>query len=946
MLKKGLLVICQQTMVEHKRSLPWERYVLYIIGMYLWISQPVAAQAPEEFRTGKLENGLTYYLRHTGLQPGKADFYLVQNVGALMEDDSQNGLAHFLEHMAFHATETFPQGIDRFMQMHSETEYNAYTAQNETVYSLQNINVKNPGFADSCMLVLRDWCHFLLLPEEDIRKERGVITEEWRMRSNPVQRVRDVVSRALFAGSKYAVRDAIGNMEIIRNFKREELVRYYNDWYRPELQAVIVVGDVDVVRMEQMVWREFARIPVTENPRVRENFTIPDQEHPLYCPVVEPGLEDVNIELLQRIDRPVYSADRKEQVKRMIVRQFYNDMMAARLDRLMNAEETNVLSAAVAYEELVRGYDCHTISLTPYPQQDFRALTEVLEAVEKVFRYGFTAYEFDRQRDRLLRQIAVFDKNLDKLTNNVFVSAYRYHFLEGVPLIEPEERNRLTRECLEQMTVEEVNRWVQSWCKSRKNQVFVVAGPQKEYAYLTEEDISGAWEDIRDADLETEVFQVDTLPLIDFQIVSGRIVKERHLPVGDAREWKMSNGATVIYKPINEGIERVEVLAQSYGGLSLVAAADLPSANAINALAFTSGLYNLDANRLQEILHDREQTLSISLQELGEMIQGKTTTAEVRSLFELLYLTFTHPRFEEAEFTRYVNELKLSLEGSRTPLEVVTDSIQRLFTKESPRIWNFDSAYIGAIHLAKVKSIYNERFSDASDFVFYIVGDLQESEARDLACRYIGSLPSLHREEKYAVHRKNRKFGQVRKDYTAELAAGKALIDLTYQGDLCLNRQEAVTLWMFGAILKSRCMEEIREKRGSTYHIEVATTYSDAPVCSESLNVNFQTEKNKADELRLWLEQEIAGMAAGSVSEEDIRSIAEAQKQMIISRQKGIAYWTDALRTWYDKKEDKTSPAYHEVVLDAITPASMSKLMKKFLKKAQVADIAVKALDE
>lgn len=915
-----------------------------LCGMVAFL--PVSAQSGESFCSGKLDNGLTYYLRHTDLQPEKADFYLVQNVGALMEDGHQNGLAHFLEHMAFNATETFPQGVDRFMQDHSVTSYNAYTAHNETVYSLENIPTGQAGFTDSCMLVLRDWCRFLLLPEKGIQKERGIITEEWRRGRTPLRRVMDTTNRYLYNGSKYAVHDAIGQMNIIQNFKRDELVSYYRDWYRPELQAVIIVGDIDIKYAEDFIIREFGRIPATLNGRVREKYTIPENATPLYCRVVEPGLESVDIELLQRIVQPEPSPVKEEQVKRMIVKQFYNDMLAGRLAKLGGEAGSNIQNASAAYEELVRGYDCHTISLNPLPGSDFRALSEVFETYEKILRFGFTSYEFDFQKNRLLRQLSGFEKNMDKLRNEVYVSAYRYHFLENIPVIEPEERNRLTRICLEKLTVEDVNRWIHTWSDQEKNRVFIVAGSDKDYDYLTKEDIVGAWEDVRDSELEPEVFDRDTLPMIDFDIVPGRIVKEKTLPVGDAREWTMSNGATVIFKATGEGSGRVELLVQSAGGLSLLPVADLPSGSALNSLVLASGVYHFDKNRLQEMFQEREQSLAFSLQELGEVIQGTTTTAEARSFFELLYLSLVKPRFDETEFSRYINELQLSLEANRSPLEAVGDSINRLFMAETPRIWKFDTSYIRAVNFDKVKEIYKDRFGDAADFVFYIVGDLDETEARELACRYIGSLPAAHGKEKYAVYDFYRKSGHVQKEYQVDLPDNKALIELTYRGDFRMNRQEAVTFWMFGTILKSRCIHEIREKRGATYNIDVATSYTDIPVCSETLTISFETEKGKTEELREWLKNEIAGMAAGSADADDIRSIAAAQKQIIASQPKGIRYWTDAVRSYHEKKMDKTSPHFHHAVLDAITPVSMSKLMTKFLRKAQVADIVIKSTDD
>lgn len=916
-------------------------FLLLLCGVLCALTS--AAQPEGSFRSGRLDNGLTYYVRHTALQPGMASFYLVQNVGSLMEEENQNGLAHFLEHMAFNATATFPHRVDLFLQKNGITSYNAYTAPNETVYNLDDIPVKGNDMADSCLLILKDWCHNLLLTEEGIAKERGIIEEEWRRGRTPMARALDSVNKCLYNGTKYAFHTVIGDINIVRHFKRDELVSYYKDWYRPELQAVIVVGDIDAERTENFIRQEFSKIPPTVNAKERAAYSIPDREEPVYCKMVDKGLEDISIDLMQRIKKPVSPANKEEQVKRMLVKQFYNQMLGNRLNKLAQQEETSVYNADGGYDELTRGYDYFSITVNPYPGKDFRALSEVLQVIETVKRFGFTPYEFDLQKKQLLRQVAGFERNMDKVRNEVFVTLYRYNYLEGVPVIEPEERNRLIRSCLEKMTVGEVNRWMHTWADSDMNRIFVVMANDENYGCLTEEDIIAAEEDVRDMELESATFRADTIKLIDFEIVPGKIVKERMLPIGNAKEWTLSNGAKVVFKVTGEGSGKVELIARSNGGLSLVRPEDLPSANAVNSLAFSSGLYKFDQNRMQEIIQGHDQSLSISLQEWGEMVQGSTPTAEIRQFFELLYLMLTRPRLEETEFTRYINELKLALDAKLTPMDHVSDSISRLFLEASPRLWKFDSNYVRAVDCEKVKQIYKDRFGDASDFVFYIVGDLEEAEARQMACRYIGSLPALHRKEKHARYDVNRRIGRLEKIYRVEMPGDKAMVELRYQNRVRLSRQEAVTLWMFGVILKSRCMQEIRERRGATYDVQVATSYSSVPFRFGKLTVNFETDRIKAVELRQWVHEEVRSMASGSVTEEDIRSIAAAQKRILAAQPKGIRFWMDALYSYHERGEDKTAPGYHEEVLDAITPASMQKLIQKFLKKGEMADIVIES---
>lgn len=907
-------------------------------------SLPVLAGEENVFRQGRLDNGLSYYIRHTHLQPGLASFYLVQNVGSLMEEKNQNGLAHFLEHMAFNATETFPQQVDLFLQSHGITSYNAYTAPNETVYNLDDIPVKGNRMADSCLLVLRDWCHYLSLTETGIAKERGIIEEEWRRGRTVMARALDSVNKRLYNDTKYAYHNVIGDIEVVRHFKREELVAYYKDWYRPEFQAVIVVGDIDVQQVEDFVREKFSEIPATVQGKKRETYLIPDNREPLYFQMSDPGLDNVSIDMLQRIVRPALPDSREKQVERILIKQFFNQMLEKRFNRLSEQEESNVYEASAGYEELTRGYDYFSISVSPYPEKDFRALSEVMQAFEQVKRFGFTPYEFDLEKKRLLRQIAGFERNLDKLRNEVFVTLYRYHYLEGVPVIEPGERNRLMRDCLEKMTVADVNRWIHTWADSDINRSFIVLANEENYSCLGKEDILAAEEDVRDMELEPLAFQVDTVELIDFELIPGTVVKEKELPLGNAKEWTLSNGAKVVFKIADEGSGRVEFMARSEGGLSLVKAEDLPSAYALNNLAFRSGIYKFDQYRLQEIIQEHNQSLAISLQEWGELVQGSTPTSDIRQFMELIHLVYTHPQWGEPEYVRYVNELKLALETKSNPLNDVSDSIARLFQVESPRLWKFDSNYMQAVDMEKIKQVYSDRFENVSDFVFYIVGDIEEGEARELACRYIGSLPASRHKEKLVRHDLERRFGHLEKIYPVEMPGAKAIIELRFQNRMKFSRQDAVTFWMFGTILKSRCVREIREKRGGTYDVQVATSYTDIPFCAEKLTVSFETDRSKARELKEWVRQEIAQMAQGSVTQADVQSIASAQKRLLEKRPKDIRFWMDALYSYCENGLDKTRTGFHEEVLDAITPESMSKLMQKFLKKADVADIIIESV--
>ncbi len=919
----------------------------FLCVLFLGGLTSVGEAAPaEDMRTGKLENGLTYYIRHVGTNPGRAGLSFVQNTGSMMEEDGQRGLAHVLEHLAFNGSEGFPERIDRFLQNHGIVTFNAYTGYDETVYSIDEVPTGKPELLDSCILILKEWSHGLTLPEEGIEKERRIIIEEWRTRRDAVARAREQIVGELYNHSRYAEREVIGELEVLENFTHKDLVDYYRKWYRPEFQAVIIVGDIDAERVEAFVREHFSDIPASAaDAPERPQYKIDNHDGPKYIKAVDGGLGAPRMEFTRRLDAENPAQTAEEVIRRVVLRDCFNNMMATRLSALTTSDEQTVYDATIDLGALLRDYDALTISLQPYPGRDFMAVYNLFCIWNTVLRQGFTAQEFERQMRRQLRQAEAFDRNVGEVGYDVFSFLYRTNFLEKVPVVEPSERGGLMRRVVDGLTLEDLNSWVAEWSSGNDNWVYVVSGSEEDYDYLPLEGIIEAEEEARESEPVLPAFVNDEISLIDFPLNPSAAVSERHLPLGDAVEWRFANGARVVFKNAESGRGHFRMTAFSEGGLSLVADEDLPSASAIESLAFASGVYNTDRSAMIQLMKHHELEIAFRLQERREVITGEAQSDEAGMFFELLHLGLTRLRFDESEFTRYTNSISLALASrSKDQMSRVAGEIRELFMEPGPRNAAVDSVYISKMELDRVRRIFKERFCTPEDFTFYIIGDLSETEARRYAELYIGTLPAAGiRPEKAVNHHVKIPSSSVSRVFEVERPDSKANINISFTGNMVMSRRERSAFWLAGAVLNSRCKDEIRDRRGGTYDIRVSTRYDFDARPHSWVTVNFDTGADRVEEMKEAFYAEWRYLLEQGVTEADIESIVTARKQQIAQQKRGMEYWMNALYRYMDKGEDVTGPDYEVKDLERLTPQKVRAVIRRFAKDARKVEIVVKA---
>lgn len=918
--------------------------VTYTIIFLLCLYNIASARDTSLYRHGQLKNGLTYYIRHTDLEPGKADFYLIQNVGAMMEEENQNGLAHFLEHMAFNGTENFPKGIQTFLKRRGITQFNAYTGQDETVYHINQVPVESQSLVDSCLLILRDWSGFLLLDPTEIDKERGVILEERRLHQDVGSRLHEQTDRYVYNGSKYAIHNTIGLEEVIKNSTPAELQAYYMDFYRPDQQAVVVVGDIDVAHIEQEIHRLFNPIPKRINPKPRLVYEIPDNAEPIYCKAIDKDLQGNSILLIKR-HRLAPPASLDEMMRDNLLRKFYTDIIRKYLTLYINEDSPDFIQTMVSVHKLVRNYQALNIMVNPYPGKEREALKELLEELERIRRFAFTQKELQEHINLYLEGLKETEKIQDHLSNDVYVQLYQNNFLEKNPVTTIAEDIALSRKILATLSIEDMKQWMARW-DSDHNWVFMMQGNDPDYNFPTSKEISVLLKEVRQAELKPTNREIEAVPLMDFEVNGGRIIKTSALKKFDAEKWVLSNGTTVYFKQVIENKDMISLTGESAGGISLLEAGDLPSASAMRSLMMKSGVYKHSARMLEEIMKNHKIDFNLRLTETGEQLRSGCDSADVETMFQLIYLAIEKPRFDRKDFNEFVYQSKTQFENTpRTVADSIDEVIQSLRLKKSPRNWKVDVKYFDAMNYDKMVSIYKDRFQNASDFTFYLTGDITREAARQLVSRYLGVLTSVYRKEK-PIYYDILKQGSLTKDIEANIPGEKYMVNIEFSNHLKLKPIENLAMSLLQKILEDRYMTEIREEHGGAYGIQVSSSSMPIPIPTQSLSVNFQSSLEKGDLMRSLVHRQIKSVIDRGVTEEEVEDLLLLMKKRLSGNSEpgGNSYWTNVLYAYVTTGKDLTSSNNEmKKLIEKIKPQDIQAFARKFFSTADCFDIVVKS---
>ena len=779
-------------------------------------------------RIGKLNNGLTYYIRHNNYPEQRANFYIAQRVGAMQEEDDQNGLAHFLEHMAFNGSEHFNgegHRIDDYLQ--SKGYNNAYTNYTETVYIISDVPTTDQGVVDSCMLILKDWSHGLLLTDEEIDKERGVIHEEWRLGRDANDRMRSRQMETLFPGSKYAKRDVIGSMDVVDNFPYKVLRDYYDKWYRPDNQALVIVGDIDVDYIEAKIKDLFKNVPPPAADAAQVvPFPIPDNDEPIVA-------IDKDVEQQFSVVQLYFKHDIVEKEAKNSVDYLAADYMKSMMGMMLNqrlqelAQDPNCpFLQAYAFDGKYMGAntkDAFTLIVVPKEGMTEAAtqvgLTEVLRAA----KYGFTATEYARAQENYQSSLERQYNERDKVHNSVYTTQCYRHFLDNEPLMSVEDNYQYMTAIAPQIPVEYINQLLTNLVRlDGKNMVVVNFNQEKDGAvYPTKEGMLNAVNAAETAEITPYVDNVKQEPLIAKLPKNGKIVNERNNETLGYKELELSNGARVLLKPTDFKQDEILMLARQRGGSSLYGEQDWANCEMFDDVVESSGLGGFNNMELTKALAGKNVSVHQTLYTNYDYVTGNSNVKDLETLFQLVYLQFTDITKDEKNYNKLISTMDMVLKNKDLdPDNVFSDSLSYILNNYSWRSKPFTADDMKQVNYDRILEIAKERTANAANYTFMFVGSFDEAVIRPLIEQYIASLPAKKGVKSNWVNVAEHPVGQTIKHFTQKMETPKTTANINwYSTEIPYTLENGIKASLLGRILSRIYYDKIREDAGAAYSV-------------------------------------------------------------------------------------------------------------------------------
>ena len=921
-----------------------KRIVIFLSTLFCSISLFAYTQVPADSAVvkGVLPNGLTYYIRHNDFIPNRAAFHIAQKVGSIQEMPEQRGLAHFLEHMAFNGTTHYP---NKELTNYLETigvkfgdNLNAYTAVDETVYMITDVPTERTSTIDSCLLILRDWSDGILLEDKAIDAERGVIEEEWRTRNSPMQRQIEKLSPVIYAGDKYADCMPIGNIDVIRNFSYETLRSYYRTWYRPDLQGIVVVGDIDVKRTEEKIKELFADAKVSADAPERIYYPVSEYKEPCVMVSADPEMSFSLVCFYQKVKRLPDSLNATEEdMKTEIIAYFTSSMLGDRLNDLAKSKQPPFAGAWVDYRSfMLSGRQKSFVVETQVSAAGADvAFTAMMDEVERMRRFGFTQSELERAKKSYLALAEQIYNHRNQHENSFYVDFYVNNFLNGESMPSMDTYIELARRLSAEITLEDINTWIASW--NSNDAVVWCTGPDiKELP--TEEAINNemsalpnkelvAYEDI---DIPENIIPEEKAP------ISGKILKKRAVKNG-AIEYKLSNGVEVYFKQTDFKDDEILLSAKSLGGLTKADSTDWMNARCADELYAASGTGTMNKIQLDKFLSDKRASLSANINLYTEELGGYASKKDIEYLFQLLYANFTTVNVDSIAFSSYKERFIANCKDRKnSPYFAIQDTVVNVVYGNNKLIKYLDIEDLNALDYTRSLENFRQRFSNAADFKFTIVGSIDEEKLEPLLEKYVASLPSSKTYEKVT---RGEPMDLVGNDSVRFQKQMQVPATIAYMHNFVKIKPSANKLSydILQDILDIVYTEKVREEEGGTYGVGVYVEVNKYPCENVELTIQFSTDSAKVDKLMPIIYAELKNIAENGPREADLQKVKEHKRKTFADEQKSNNYWSARLQTI--QMYGKDNGATYLKRLEKIAAKDVQKAAKALLNSPNLKEI-------
>lgn len=891
-------------------------------------------------RLGHLDNGLTYYIRHNEEPQNQAFFYIAQKVGSIQEEESQRGLAHFLEHMCFNGTTHFPDSsIVNYLEsigVKFGAQLNAYTSVEETVYNIDHVPARE-GAIDSCLLILHDWSCDLTLDGKEIDKERGVIHQEWRMRNTGFTRIFVRHLEKLMSDSRYGRRFPIGLMEVVDNFPHDTLRAYYHKWYRPDLQSIVVVGDVDVDQIEGKIKNLFGHITVQQPVAKREFYSVPDNTEAIVVSDKDPEVTtqvvmvSLKHEAVPDSIRNTYAVYISEAIKNICCTVLNQRLHELSLKPECPFKGANINDGSFLLSSKVTG----AFNIEVYPKEGLveEALQAVMAEVYRADLFGFTKGEIDRAVAETLSNVERLYNNREKQQSINYAREYYRSFLdnEAIPGIEVEYQ--FMQQLLPNIPVQAYNMTLQQLInRTDTNLVVLSLNPEKEGLEIpAEQALLNAIHAAQQMQLEAWVDNVKTGPLISSLPKPGKVKKEAAGPC-DSKILTLSNGVKVVMKETDFKDDEIRMTAWSDGGTARYGLKERINLSAFDAVMGRSTLGGFTQVELNKALAGKQVSAHAAVNGRQETMGGQSSKKDIQTLFELIYLYF-QPRTKDTDAVgAYLTSLRESLRNKQlNPMSSLSDSIQVTIYNHNPLVEPLTEAEVDQINYDRILEIYADRFADASDFTFLFIGNINEDQIRELSAQYLATLPVVKRKDTPVDNGLRFATGDVTNRYQKKMETPQSVLVSVWEGPIELTVKNDAVMEILGTCIAEVYLKKIREELGAAY-----STSGNGNIVRGSddktyyvLQTGFPVKPEMTDTCLQIVQDVLEDVAANGAAEESISKAKEYMLKTFVQNQRENGYWMGRINTILYRNYDPSKD--YEAVINGITAADIQQMAKTIL---------------
>ena len=899
-------------------------------------------------RIGKLDNGLTYYIRHNDYPEHVANFYIAQRVGSINEEESQRGLAHFLEHMAFNGSEHFKgNGIIEFCRslgVEFGSDLNAYTSIDQTVYRVCNVPTKRATALDSCLLILKDWSNGLSLEPDEIDKERDVVHNEWRLGEGPSQRMLQRALPKTYPGSKYGERLPIGLMSVIDSFKPQTLRAYYQKWYRPDNQAIIVVGDVDVNHMEDKIKELFAGIKVDPNAPKVVPEAVPDNKEAIYVYEKDKEMQMANVWVMMK-----HEATKPEEKASMAY--LIQDYAVSVISQMINQRLSEMTQDAAcpffqgfaddANYLLSRTKDCFELIGIPKEGKEMETLQVLYREAKRAREFGFTATEYERAKADYLSSLEKQYTNRDKRKNDEFGNAYRDHYLNNEPIPPLDVLYQTMQQIAPNIPVQAINQMLpQLITPTDSNLVVMIMAQDKEgKVHPTEQDMAAAIAAARAEKLEAYVDNVKDEPLLDVATIKkGKITKETENKTFGYKELTLSNGATVILKKTDFKDDEVQMEAFSMGGKSLYGEADYTNLKVFDTAIGMSGLGNFSSTELQKALAGKNVNADLSLANTRQYLTAHSTPKDIETMFQMSYLYFTNVKKDDKQFQNLMTQLDMALKNkSLSPDAVFSDSVAATTYGHNPRFNNIDVKDLKDINYDRILAIAKERFQNAGQFTFVISGNFDEQTIRPLIEQYIASLPATKAKPEQFKEVITFAKGEVVNQFKVKTESPKATAREMWYAEMPYTLDNIVKLDAVGQVLSMIYLKTIREDESAAYSCGAAGHFNTGSNQPKAILLAACPMNPDKSELAVRLLHEGIQNMAKQVDADQLQKVKDYMLKQADIDAKQNSYWINTITTFKEYGLDVYTD--YKKTVEALTVDNVRDFLNELLKSGNHVEV-------